>query len=303
MVAVTVDTVTDPVSTLNQTAVTASGTTDVATNTVAVTIVDNAGTTVGPTAATVTATSWSLAATDVSSLADGTLIYEATATDLASGKAFAAKAAQKQTAAPAYITVQQFRDAIHDTSSLDLTVVQNAILAASRAVEGLTGRHFYQHTGTQYFSPDGLWIVSLDDMDLATTTGLTVHVDTGFAGTYTEVRTFGTDFICEPINQSVYGLEGWPFTSLRAVNGKVWFLRYLDYQRDTVKVDGTWGWPAVPHAVIEATTIVASFLYKRPEAALGMSALPEIGMMRVRDPDVAMILQPYVKQSTRFLVA
>lgn len=301
MATVTVDTVTDPISTLNDTAVTASGT-NTALDTVSIKIVDSAGASITA-PATVTGTGWALPATDVSSLADGTLIFEATSTDLSGGKAFAAKAAQKSTTSPGYITEQELRNALHDSSSLDSTLLQGAILAASEAVNTRCGRKFYQRLDTQYFFPDDLWTVSLDDMDLATTTGLSVHVDDGYAGTFTEARVFGTDFICEPRNQSVYGVEGWPFTSLKAISGKTWFLRYTDFQQYTVKVTGTWGWPAVPYSVKQATTIVAAFLYKRPEAALGMTALPEIGMMRVRDPDVDALLRNFQKQSTKFLVA
>ncbi len=299
-----VTTVTDPISTLNQTAVTASGTCTAA-NTVTVSIVDADGTTIGPVTATVVGTGWSIAATNVSTLDDGTLIFEATSSD-SLVTAFAAKAAQKQTAAPAYITVAELKAAIHDPSStIDSTLMQTAILAASRAVEGANGcgRRFYQTSGTQYFYPDTLWTVSLADMDLATTTGLSVHVDSGFAGTYVEERFFGTDFICEPLNGSVNGVEGWPFTSIRGINGKTWFLRYTEYQQYTVKVTGTWGWPAVPDPIKTATTIVAAYLYKRPEAFFGTTGMAELGMMRVQQPDVQMLLQQYTKQSTKFLVA
>ncbi len=302
MASCTITTVTDPISTLNQTAFAASGT-NTAADTVNVTIVDSAGATVGPFAATVVGTAWSISGKNVSTLADGVLIVEATSTDSAPTQAFAAKAATKQTAAPGYITVQQLRDAIGDGSTLDTTLLQNAILAASRGVEGFCGRHFYQHTATQYFFPDTFWTVTLNDMDLATTTGLSVHIDTGYSGTYTEERILDTDFICEPLNQSVNGIEGWPFTSLRAINGKIWFLQYVDFQRYTVKVTGTWGWPAIPYPVMAATTIVASYLYKRPEAALGTTGMAELGMMRVQQPDVAQTLQPYKKQSSKFLIA
>lgn len=300
----TVATVTDPISTLNQASVAATGTCTAA-NTVTVKIVDSAGASVGPTSAVVTGTGWVLGATDVTGLADGILIYEATATD-GSASAFAAKAGAKSTTAPGYITVQQLRDAIHDPStSLDNTLMQTAILAASRAIEGANGcgRKFWQRVDTQYFFPDSLFIVELDDMDLATTSGLTVAVDTGFAGTYAETRTFGTDFICEPLNQSVNGVEGWPFTSLRSINGKIWFLQYTDFQQYTVKVTGTWGWPAIPDPIKTATTIVAAYLYKRPEAFFGTTGMAELGMMRVQQPDVQMLLQQYTKSSPKFLFA
>src|SRR5438045_9368233 len=104
-----------------------------------------------------------------------------------------------------YITMSEFRDYIGSDSGIGnkQVVAELAISTASREVDGYCGRNFFQQDLTQYFTPsrNNLWILDLDDNDLATTTGLTVHVDTGFTVTHTEVRTLNTDFIAEPITQ------------------------------------------------------------------------------------------------------
>lgn len=200
-----------------------------------------------------------------------------------------------------YATTDQFRSYMRDPSLNDDNIIQTCLGTASREVEKHCGRHFYQHTDTQYFSPDpnDLFIVNLDDMDLATTTGLTVTVEWGLDGTYPETRVFGTDFICEPINQSINGIEGWPFTYLRSVNAKLWPPRYADYYRDTVKVVGTWGWPAVPDPVVQATLVLAAEAYSMSEAKFGYVGFGQFGTAKVRDNPYAMtILQPYKKQTT-----
>jgi len=197
-----------------------------------------------------------------------------------------------------YATEQDFRSYIKDDTSLDAAMIGACLLSASRSVEGFCGRHFYQHVDTQYFSPDenNWWILPLDDMDLATTDGLTVTSEYGSAGNYPTAWTLDTDFICEPVNQSMNGIEGWPFTHLRALGGKIWPPRAADFWRDTVKVVGTWGWPTVPDAVKQATLILAVDLYKLSDAPFGVAGYGAYGAVRVRDnPKAAVLLQPYRK--------
>lgn len=209
------------------------------------------------------------------------------------------------TALSSYATVDQFRAYIRDTTSLDTEMMFNAIAAASRDVDGYCGRHFYQHTDVQYFSPDenNLWILYLDDMDLSSSDGLTVQVEFGTDGTYPETRTFGTDFICQPINQSVGGIEGWPFTQLQAINGKIWPRRFADFVRDTVKVTGTWGWPAVPSSVVQATLVLAAENFKMMDAPFGYVGFGNFGTARVQmNPKAKALLDPY-KKHTKLLMA
>lgn len=295
MVAVAISTVTDPIGAAAVAAVTITGTTNVGTNTVSVTIVDEAGATVGPSAATVVGTSWSLTAPNVSALADGTLIVEATATDLASAKAFAAKATTKATAARDYITAAEFRDYIKDPSSLDPDAIAAAISTASRAVDAHCGRFFYQLATVMKASPSDAFVLYIDD--LATTAGLAVAVDWGTAGTYPETRTVNVDFICEPVNQNVGGIGGRPFTSLRSLNGKIWPPRIPGFFRDTVRITGTFGWPAVPDPVRQATKVLAAMYFSLAGTPLGYSAIPDGGgAIRVREnPIASTLLVPYCK--------
>jgi hypothetical protein len=288
----TITSATDPITSLNVTSVVAAGTCTAA-NTVTVLIVDESGTSIGPISATVVSTAWSIAATDVSTLIDGTLIYEATATD-GSAKAFAARAADKNTLETLYISIAEFRSYIHDPSVLDTGPAANAISAACREVDGICGRSFYQSTSVRYFWPDSYYCCQIDD--LATTTGLIVQTDTGYDGTYAQTLTINTHFVPEPRNQTQGGVTGWPYTELTSVLTSQWFpIRRYGF-RETVKVTGTWGWAAVPDPVKQATFVIAAQLYKLGDAPFGNAGFGEFGVMRVREiPIVGQLLGPYSK--------
>lgn len=199
-----------------------------------------------------------------------------------------------------YITEAQLRMSIRDNSLLDATAIALAITAASRAVDAYCGRKFNQEDGTRFFSPSDLYVLDFDG-DLANTTGLVVTADPGTTGTYNQTWTVNTDFILEPVNRTMSGINVWPYTRLRAVGGKTWPLKTTAYMRETVSVTGRWGWQSVPTAVEQATLVLASYMYKRPEAALGTTGMAEWGLMRVRDPDVGGLLKEYKKGSTLFI--
>lgn len=207
-----------------------------------------------------------------------------------------------------YLNVTTLRAFLHDDSTLDATSMTSAITAASRDVDAYCHRHFYNTTsGVQYFYGDytNPAVITFDDMDLATTGGLTVLTDTGYLGTYPTAWTSGTDYFLEPVNQSVDGIEGWPYTSMRALQGKVWPPRLDQWQRPTVKITGTWGWTAAPEQVTLATTILAGRYYKRGEAIFGTAGFDQFGAVRLRDdPDVCHLLNPFVKGGTgKFMIA
>lgn len=202
---------------------------------------------------------------------------------------------------PAYATDSQFREFVKDTSNLDTDTVAHVLLTASRGVERICGRHFYQTTETQYFSPpiNNPWVLDLGDMELATVSGLAVAVQWSNSGNYNETRTITTDFVPEPRNQSVNGIDGWPYTSLRSL-AKLWPPRYADFYLDTVRVTGTFGWPAIPDPVIHATLIGAARVYKTGEAPFDVAGFGDFGVVRVRgESQTALaLLQPYKKQTT-----
>jgi hypothetical protein len=205
-----------------------------------------------------------------------------------------------------YITEQEFRDYIKTPSGdKGKNEILGAISAASRSVDSFCGRYFNQRDETQYFSanpkdPNCLWILPLDDMDLATTSGLTVSSETGNDGTYPLSWTVNVDFIAEPINQSQNGITPWPYTSLRSIGTHVWPIRFIEWQRPTVKIVGRWGWPvAPPDPVKRATAIIANQLWKLGEAPLGVAGWGSYGDIRVREiPQAASLLAPYRKVGT-----
>ncbi len=206
-----------------------------------------------------------------------------------------------------YITEGEYRDFIGSTTTAKTSLINSAILAASRMIDSHCGRYFYQQTTTKFVSPcwDDLYILNLGDDDLATTTALTVTVDFSGTGNYTESRTLNTDFYPDPINQSVNGVQGWPYTSLRATNGKIWPQRYNDFFHETVKIVGTFGWPAIPEPVKEATKIITNVYVKVAEAPLGVAGVNGWGDLKVQDPLVGLaesLLRPYRRNSTKFLV-
>jgi hypothetical protein len=306
-VTISITSVTNPIGTTNQTAVVVAGTVDDATDTVSVTIVDSAHTVVGPIVLpALTDVTWASPNIDVTALVDGTLVVQATATAIDLTKAFDSAATNKQTLVKDYCTVADLRTYMRDSSSLDTTSMQSAISAASRAVEGICGRHFYQMEDTQYFSPheDDPWLLDLDDMDLATTAGLTVSVQWSNRANYNEMWVLNTDFVAEPVNRSQAGIDNWPYTYLRAIEGKIWPPQIADYYKDTVKVVGLWGWPLVPAPVKQATLIAAAELYKLGDAPFGVAGFGEYGAIRVKDnPKVTSLLTPYRKGTTTLLMA
>jgi len=207
---------------------------------------------------------------------------------------------------PAYATQSQFRSFVRDTSTLDTPLIEQALLSASREVERICGRHFYQTTQTQYFSPrpnDPYW-VDLDDMELATKTGLSVHVQwsNSIANPYPEVRTVDVDFVLQPVNQSMNGIDGWPYTQMQSL-AKIWPQRWSDFYMDTVKVTGTFGWDEIPDPVVQATLMLAAAIYKSGEAPFGVAGFDNFGAVRVRgeNPMVTALLHPYRKQTTLFV--
>jgi hypothetical protein len=205
-----------------------------------------------------------------------------------------------------YASLEQLKDYMGqipaDITTLDQIGTQ-ALASASRTVERICGRHFYQTTETQFFSPSGSpWLLDLDDMEIATKTDLAVGVQWANSLTpYSEARLVDVDFELTPVNQSVNGIDGWPWTGMRSFS-KLWPPRYADFYKDTVSVTGTFGWAAVPGPVVTATLMIALDTVRMKDAPFGMAGFGDYGPVRAKDnPQALMMLQPYRKQTTLML--
>lgn len=167
-------------------------------------------------------------------------------------------------------------------------VLEACIESASRAIDGFTGRRFYQITATARtftaeFS-DCLYVPDLVSVSALVT-------DTDGDRTY-EVTWATTDYDLSPFNASdTY----YPYTRIEMTpQGRYGFPVGI---AKGVKVTGTWGWPATPDAINEATLIQAARYAKRMAAPFGLDqnsgdagqalSIPPV------DPDVKMLIGPY----------
>lgn len=189
--------------------------------------------------------------------------------------------------APAYVTSDELKAFIRVTDTVDDVEVASAIEAASRAVDEYTGRQFGQVASAEarrYTArPRGCrWVVDTDD--LADVTGLTVAVPAGTITLYDRT----------PVNAAA---KGWPYTGLAVDPDST---VQPTGERYEVTVTAKWGWSAVPVAVKNATKLQASRFLARRDSPYGVAGSPdqgsEVRLLARVDPDVAVILRPYVRR-------
>jgi hypothetical protein len=189
-----------------------------------------------------------------------------------------------------YATLAQVKSALRITDAIDDALLNTAISAASRWVDSYCDRSFSKSTAVREYVPTGrMDPLIVDDIHVVTAVKIDEDLD----------RTFGTtlrpiDFQLEPVNNRAAGQDGWPYVRIRPQEEGYWPLALE--RRATVRVEGTFGWNAVPDAVREATILQSSRLYTRLDSPLGVAGFGDMGAMRVSfkgDPDVAMLLAPF----------
>lgn len=159
----------------------------------------------------------------------------------------------------------------------DAAVLSRSITAASSAVDQFCNRTFGAAgppaSGRLYF-PQGQ-AVDIDDAAAVTSVSDAASAQLVPA----------TDYRPGPANAPALGH---PFTGL--------WLKSAGYYPDGLTVVATWGWPAIPTAVVEATLLMAHRLYKRKDAPFGIAGVdPEGGVVRLSslDPDLRLLLRGY----------
>ena len=180
-------------------------------------------------------------------------------------------------------------------------LLDDAINAASRAIEDYCGRHFYDagSATARTFAPDDRYVIDVDDF--STTTGLVIKTDANDDGTF-EITWTSSDY--ELDTTVAGGITGWPYRHIRAVGDYLFPLpTATTARRFTVQVTARWGWAAVPEPVRQATLQVAAKLYRRKDAPFGVSAVGDFGPLRISSDSVRAVsamLSPYVKTPVRF---
>ena len=206
----------------------------------------------------------------------------------------------------AYLELEEAKKtlSLDGTSYADLDI-ETSILAASRAIDNITGRRFYSTTSDEvrYFTayPDngkyhyvdgqlvGGWGSYLDVGDLNAVT--TIAVDTNADGTYEQSWVQDTDYRLAPYNAPL-DAQPWQQIVLIPAAGRM----FPTYDH-AIKVTGKFGWSPPPSAVKVATSLMATrYLRRQREAPLGVVALGPDGISgRISriDPDVMDLLTPF----------
>jgi hypothetical protein len=194
-----------------------------------------------------------------------------------------------------YATVEALKSRVGITDSVDDYELHGACLAASRTIEQFCSRVFWRSpsgtTRTLAAGSDG-WIDLGPFNDLVSVSA--IATDTAGTGTFGQAWTTG-DYQLMPVSPSS-APEPRPYTALRAVGSLRFPLSWGDpYLRaERVQITGVWGWPAVPHAIREATLILAAELFRMKDAPLGVVGMADFGVVRVRaHPTVARLAGPY----------
>lgn len=200
-----------------------------------------------------------------------------------------------------YASTAQIKAALRITDSVDDSLINMAGSAASQLIDTYCQRSFGQTFGTRVYAPDTPFICQIDD--LVAGSAVTINLSTNLDGVYS--TTIGTsDYQLEPLNAIMDG-SPWPATRIRAVGGYLWGIGDWNFYfletpaKASVQVIGTFGWPEIPATVTQAACIQAARLYKRADSPLGVAGFGDMGAIRVSrglDPDVAQLLQPYVRE-------
>lgn len=194
-----------------------------------------------------------------------------------------------------YCTPAELKSRLGITDTEDDFEITTACQAASRYVDEITGRYFWQGTDTRTYVPEGITRLPLDDLVSVTS----LKVDRDGDGTFEETWTLGTDYQLEVAPgryNTVSKGEAWPYTAAIVITGGklfpwVWMWSHLN----RVQVSGVFGWPAVPANVKQAAMITAAAIFKRKDAPFGIAGFNELGAVRVTaDPMVLQLLRRYV---------
>lgn len=195
-----------------------------------------------------------------------------------------------------YATLAQVKAALRITDTIDDTLIELAVEAASRDIDAYCARVFYNvGAGSRFFAASDAYFCPIDDAQSITEVATSATSNGVYSVVWANPSAGNNDgdYQTEPVN-SAFPTDGIPspITGLRAL----WnYLFPIAGGAALVKVTGTWGWAAVPTAIKQACVIQAARIFKRNDSPLGVAGFGDMGAMRVSrvDPDVARMLEPY----------
>jgi len=195
-----------------------------------------------------------------------------------------------------YATLADVKAALRITDTVDDSLLEISIEAASREIDGFCERVFTQSTATRIYRPTDAFTVDLDDLQTVTT----LKTDTDGDGVFD--TTWGAaDYQLNPLNGIAGGITT-PYTMLKAVGSYLFPIyepRNVNSQEASIQIVGVWGWPSIPTAVKQACIILSMRQFKRYDSPTGVMGFGDLGVMRVGrvDPDVEKLLMPFRRMS------
>ncbi len=186
-----------------------------------------------------------------------------------------------------YIGVDEFKARANIAGGTRDAEIETALRAASRQVERLTGQVFNRSAAdaVRYVTAAGLDALFTPPFvaltELATDDGTRTYT-TAWDTTDYELWPFDAEDAGRPytlIRRAPYGVQGWGL-----------------WPRG-IRLTGTFGWPAVPEPIVEATYLLANRLRSLWTAPFGQSGAGELGaglnMTNSVDPIVRGLLTGY----------
>lgn len=199
--------------------------------------------------------------------------------------------------APDYASVAELRAYLNIRDDVDDVQLDSAISAASRSVDQMTGRQFglVDTPEPRWFRAErdvcgGRWTISIDDLMTAPTAVATdPDGDESWAGDLAGAYTL--------LDRNAPA-EGRPWERLTLSSAAAYYPTGTDR---LVQVTAAWGWSAVPATVEQATLLQAARIFKRRVAPFGVAgptsdAAPALRLLAKIDPDVQVMLRPYVRR-------
>ena len=200
-----------------------------------------------------------------------------------------------------YITLAELKTYLGLSGSGQDDNLENAIEGASREIDAICGRYFYQTSSeVKYFTP--ISRTYLEIPDLSSTSGLEVKIDTTDNGTHDTTLTIDTDFYLKPLDageKEVEGVERQPYTHIFILDSRS-SERFDPDIVKSVKVTGLWGFSGKPNAIKQATFIQSSRLFKRKDAPFSSYGGQNTGTLNLErnfDPDAMELIKGYRRNS------
>lgn len=196
-----------------------------------------------------------------------------------------------------YCSLQEIKAAARITDSVDDSLLELSVEAASRQIDRACDRIFYNAgTATRVFLPTDPYATEIDDAISISAVKTSSSADGNFDVTWSS-----SDYELQPLNGRVGG-SYWPYTDIKAIGDylfPVWTTNTTNSNEATVQVTGVWGWTAVPVDIKQATILLAMRQFKRYDSPLGVAGFGDIGAIRVGriDPDVDALIHPFKKIS------